>query len=858
MNTSQDIQMLMVDDNIGNRFTQTAGMSVGIQSGQIAVQNVGNMDRISVVTGLQTKDTLQQASTSGTQSDKAPIYDSDGSTENDSNIISMASSVEQGGGTVEQHSATIKETRAYQESLLLNLVAEVEKVNMVNCKMRETNAKLTTELDRYKNQEKCFEISQDKYEKLERCYQQSVYQEQCLTKKINTLHLSSGKQITALNEEISNLNKQLSMEKSIVSSLLEEKKRLKSDFKIHEDELLDKHILLENKIKELDNILKMALGYQNPFYLKQAQQKQQSLYNGKVLLEKHDPPIVHDSEETLQLAQESQAADFVQDFKSLANKADESLDKQKTLEREFDRLLEAVVSQEIMSIVQDNSVVDTSNLQTELARTKESFEKSYNDMQQTIERLQAQLGNLKGKSKDTSCASDTLDPLSQKLENENVELEFQVRNYKKEIAHLKTTFKNLFDSISVTLAQTKTLTDSLQTQLQDSIYENAKLRAQLFDKVSKQKDKIKGTSVNTKFANQSILGRPFLQPIRNNFVVRQPNVFQSERPKFSNNQTPQKVDKTNDLSKPVTSNSIPSAHESKVVNITKVIAPGRLRMNPTMNSRVDKFVPNKHVKASVRTNPITGSQPHVITKNDVTSKTNGFSPKDVKCTTRTRRPQLRNNHMSDKVPFKSKSSCLSNELEKIEENHRSLLSFNYPDHTSSECNNIKLAIQNKKSEVIYATCKQCLITANHDDYVLQYVNGMKSKKKNQSANVLKSANQTKYMAQVWKPKNVGSKEKLASPKPRSPRSCFKWSPTGRMFDLKGKIITTSESVCQSDCSKGDNACTPNPQEPIIKRFPVSIVSMTGCQNWFDTLLIPLLLEYKPKDKEYHGDNKSDI
>nr|GFC86696.1 Gag-Pol polyprotein [Tanacetum cinerariifolium] len=48
----------------------------------------------------------------------------------------------------------------------------------------------------------------------------------------------------------------------------------------------------------------MALGYQNPFYLKQAQKKQQSLYDGKVLLEKHDPPVVHDSKETLQLAQE--------------------------------------------------------------------------------------------------------------------------------------------------------------------------------------------------------------------------------------------------------------------------------------------------------------------------------------------------------------------------------------------------------------------------------------------------------------------------------------------------------------------------------------------------------------------------
>ncbi|GJT48557.1 integrase, catalytic region, zinc finger, CCHC-type containing protein [Tanacetum coccineum] len=310
---------------------------------------------------------LQQASTSGTQTDKAPVYDSDGSAEvhnydncydneifnmftqeeqytellepipephqvqqNDSNVISDFSSVEQEGGTVDQHPATVEETRAYFESLYNNLALEVEKVNSVNQKMKETNADLTTELARYKNQEKCFEISQEKYDKLERCYQKSVYQEQCLTKKINALHLSSGKQITTLNEEISNLSKQLSTEKSTVSSLLEEKKKLKSDFKIREDELLDKQIQLENKIKELDNILvktgqsiqtmhmlspkpdsfyhteqKMALGYQNPFYLKQAQRKQQSLYNGKVLLEKHDPPVVHDSEETLQLAQES-------------------------------------------------------------------------------------------------------------------------------------------------------------------------------------------------------------------------------------------------------------------------------------------------------------------------------------------------------------------------------------------------------------------------------------------------------------------------------------------------------------------------------------------------------------------------
>ncbi|GJX99151.1 hypothetical protein Tco_0356170 [Tanacetum coccineum] len=510
--------------------------------------------------------------------------------------------VEQGGGTVEQHSVTVEETRAYHESLFYNLAAELKKVNSVNCKMKETNVELTTELARYKNQVKCFEISQEKYDKLERCYQKSVYQEQCLTKKINALHLSSGKQIMALNEEISNLNNQLSKEKSTVSSLLEEKKKLKSDFKIREDELLDKQIQLENKIKELDNILvktgqsiqtmhmlspkpdsfyhteqKMALGYQNPFYLKQAQQKQQSLYNGKVLLEKHDPPVVYDSEETLQLAQESQAAKFVRDFKSLAKEADESLAKHKALEL-YKKCEECKYD-------------------------KISYDKAHNDMQQKIKRLQAQLRDLKGKSK------DTLDPLSQKLENENVELEFQVLNYDKENAHLKTTYKNLFDSIKVTRAQTKTIIDTLQDKLHGTIYENAKLRAQLFDNVSEQKDTTKGTSMNTQFCKQSILGKPPYSSRSKLYVVTP----------FPKSKGLPKIDELHALSKSVTSNSVPTPQESKFMKNDKVIAPGMFRINPFKTSREEKPMPNKPIKASIRTKPITISQPYVITKKDVNS-----------------------------------------------------------------------------------------------------------------------------------------------------------------------------------------------------------------------------------------------
>ena len=51
----------------------------------------------------------------------------------------------------------------------------------------------------------------------------------------------------------------------------------------------------------------MALGYQNPCYLKRAQKEQNSLYNENLLLKEHDPPKVFDFEESLKLASESRS-----------------------------------------------------------------------------------------------------------------------------------------------------------------------------------------------------------------------------------------------------------------------------------------------------------------------------------------------------------------------------------------------------------------------------------------------------------------------------------------------------------------------------------------------------------------------
>nr|GFA17157.1 hypothetical protein [Tanacetum cinerariifolium] len=320
---------------------------------------------------------------------------------------------------------------------------------------------------------------------------------------------------------------------------------------------------------------KMALGYQNPFYLKQAQKKQQSLYDGKVFLEKHDPPVVHDSEEILQLAQESR-----QKMKPL-NKEIKPANYTK-----INHLSRVFVSQTAKSRKELYflNASKTANVSTSISIPDEEFS---DDITPSVARkfLNEEATKFVGDFKSLAKKADESLAKYKALELEIERLlRAVVLNYAKENAYLKTTYKNLFDSISVSCTQTKTIIASLQNELQNMIYENAKLRA--------------GTSTNTKFAKQSILGKPLM------------------------------LGETHALSKPVTSNSIPTPQESKVVKNDKVIAPGMFKINPFKTSREEKHVPN-NVRASVGTKSITISQPPVITKKFVNSDSNGLSSTGV-------------------------------------------------------------------------------------------------------------------------------------------------------------------------------------------------------------------------------------
>nr|GEZ77176.1 hypothetical protein [Tanacetum cinerariifolium] len=256
------------------------------------------------------------------------------------------------------------------------------------------------------------------------------------------------------------------------------------------------------------------------------------------------------------------------------------------------------------------------------------------------------------------------------------------------------------------------------------------------------------------------------------------------------------------------------------------------RINPFKTSREEKHVPNV-VRASARTKPITVSQPPIITKKDVNSDSNGLSSTGID-NTKIKRPQPRSNTKNDRVPSESKSSRSKNRGVEVEEHHRNLLLSKNTKHMSYACNNIKLDSQNVISKVVCAMCKQCLISVNRDVCLRNYVNGKTSRGKKQKANVSIKEKQKKHQSKVKKMKKVGFIERLATPKASKTRFFLRWSPTGRLFDLKGKIIESSESESQSDCSNGNNACTSNTLEPKIKQFPMS-TSLLGSFFFFSSI-----------------------
>ncbi|GJX63570.1 hypothetical protein Tco_0296470 [Tanacetum coccineum] len=244
------------------------------------------------------------------------------------------------------------------------------------------------------------------------------------------------------------------------------------------------------------------------------------------------------------------------------------------------------------------------------------------------------------------------------IETINIELEHKMAKLLKENETLKRHYKELSDSIKTTRAKTIEHTTSL-------IAKNAEFKAQLQEKgfaiaaLKNELRKLTGNSVNTKFAKSSILGKPVLQPHRNQSVVRQPTAFKSERPRISKPRFASQVDVNNDLPKPVTTHYLPKGKESACAKPHHMIAPGSSRYSS------NDMVHNHYLEEAKKQTQEIGrnSKTSVMPSARSQSTTNGSKPK----------PRI-NNQKSRNWPA-SKSSCVTTKTVPIAEHSRNSRNF---------------------------------------------------------------------------------------------------------------------------------------------------------------------------------------
>ncbi|GJU31421.1 hypothetical protein Tco_1175010 [Tanacetum coccineum] len=336
----------------------------------------------------------------------------------DSNIIPYSQYV------IESQQAAVQNSNssAQQDALILSVIeqlkTQVANCTKINLENKSVNDTLTAELERYKEQVKVLNEGQN----------------------VDFKSKDNISDSCAQSVEIDHLKQTLSEHLKEKESLMQMVTLLKNDFKKEESRNIDREIALEKRIKQLDNIVfkrdqsaqtvhmltkpqffydhttKQALGFQNPFYLKKAQQLKPKIYVGDII-EKTNPIVIPDSEETLILAQESCSKMILKqkdpimlekkfnttpvDYARLNQLSQDFAVEQHRLEsktfevkmnqvlNENERLLEQIISKDIVNILVNSSVNIASmnvhacekclKLETELLNKKDFVEKEIYD-----------------------------------------------------------------------------------------------------------------------------------------------------------------------------------------------------------------------------------------------------------------------------------------------------------------------------------------------------------------------------------------------------------------------------------------------------------------------------------------------
>ncbi|GKA01287.1 hypothetical protein Tco_0673952 [Tanacetum coccineum] len=309
--------------------------------------------------------------------------------------------------------------------------------------------------------------------------------------------------------------------------------------------------------------------------------------------------------------------------------------------------------------------------------------------------------------------------------------------------------------------------------------------------------KLKGNSVDTKFANASILEKPPLQPSRNHSVVRQPIAFKYERPKISKPRFASQVDEKNVLSKPVTPHYLPKVREYMRAKPHHVIAPGSSWNSQEESYGSNDMAHNHHLEEARKKTQERNrnSKPSVMPSVRLQNTANGSTPNPK-----------RMNQTFRSLPT-SKNSCVTITVVSKADHTRNSSSFSDSKH------------------FFCSTCHKCVFNSNHDACIIKLLNEVNSRKvkphktKNNNNLVEQKSHTQKPGRQISSRHRFSPQKTSVVYEKTSPRSCLRWIPTGKIFKLAGlrwistgKMFIDITTKVDSEPPNGSNKDITNPYE----------------------------------------------
>nr|GEU68740.1 hypothetical protein [Tanacetum cinerariifolium] len=340
------------------------------------------------------------------------------------------------------------------------------------------------------------------------------------------------------------------------------------------------------------------------------------------------------------------------------------------------------------------------------------------------------------------------------------------------------------NSLREVKSQFKFLSETLQDfgQTTSLLANNADLKAQIQEKVfvivalNNDLRKLKGNSVDTKSAKTSVLGKPVLQLLRNQSVVRQLNAFKSERPQMSKQRFASQVDVNNNLSRPVTQHYLPKKRESVFTKPNHMIASSESKKisKNMLRFSSDDMVHNHYLDEARKKKQ----------ERDRNSKTSVMPSARFQSTTDGSKPKPRStNHSTRSLPV-SKSSCVTITVVPKADHSKSSSSFSDSKH------------------FVCSTCHKCVFNANHGSYITKLLKEVNSRTKTQSH---KTRNSNKPVDQ--KIHRFSPNKTSAVYEKTSPRSDLRWKPAGRIFKSIGLRWIPTGKLFNSCTSKDDSETT---------------------------------------------------